>query len=75
MTSLAERLAGAASTTIFETMSGLARETGAINLGQGFPDLPEPPELIDAARRALGAHSNQYPPRFTIISRKKKGRI
>jgi N-succinyldiaminopimelate aminotransferase len=50
------------STTIFERMSALARETGAINLGQGFPDLPEPAELLEAARRALVAKSNQYPP-------------
>jgi len=52
----------APSTTIFERMSALARELGAINLGQGFPDLPEPPELLEAARRALVEHSNQYPP-------------
>jgi aspartate/methionine/tyrosine aminotransferase len=52
----------APATTIFERMSALARETGAINLGQGFPDLPEPPELLEAARRALVEHSNQYPP-------------
>ena len=50
------------STTIFERMSALARELGAINLGQGFPDLPEPAELIEAARRALVGRSNQYPP-------------
>ncbi len=49
-------------TTIFEHMSGLARELGAINLGQGFPELPEPPELIAAAQAALGGKSNQYPP-------------
>lgn len=49
-------------TTIFEHMSQRARETGAINLGQGFPDLPEPEELIGAARRALVERSNQYPP-------------
>lgn len=49
-------------TTIFEHMSGLARELGAINLGQGFPELPEPQELIAAAQRALGEKSNQYPP-------------
>ena len=49
-------------TTIFERMSGLAREFGAINLGQGFPELPEPPELIAAAQAALAGHSNQYPP-------------
>src|SRR6188768_4277747 len=51
-----------ASTTIFERMSALARETGAINLGQGFPDLPEPAELLEAAQRALVERSNQYPP-------------
>ncbi len=52
----------AATTTIFERMSALARETGAINLGQGFPDLPEPAELLGAAQRALVGKSNQYPP-------------
>ncbi len=62
MTSLAQRLSGPASTTVFEVMSGLARELGAINLGQGFPDMGEPPELIAAAQRALADHSNQYPP-------------
>jgi len=50
------------STTIFERTSALARELGAINLGQGFPDLPEPAELLEAARRALVERSNQYPP-------------
>lgn len=49
-------------TTIFEKMSGLARELGAINLGQGFPDDQGPPELIAAAARALAERSNQYPP-------------
>lgn len=62
MTSLAKRLSGPASTTIFETMSGLARDLGAINLGQGFPDMDEPAALVEAAQRALAAHSNQYPP-------------
>ena len=51
-----------AGTTIFEAMSRLCGELGAINLGQGFPDLPEPPELIEAARTALAQRSNQYPP-------------
>ncbi|MGB7654832.1 MAG: aminotransferase class I/II-fold pyridoxal phosphate-dependent enzyme [Novosphingobium sp.] len=49
-------------TTVFEYMSGLARELGAINLGQGFPEMEEPPELIAAAQRALAERSNQYPP-------------
>jgi aspartate/methionine/tyrosine aminotransferase len=51
-----------ASTTIFDRTSALARELGAINLGQGFPDLPEPAELLEAAQRALVEKSNQYPP-------------
>lgn len=49
-------------TSIFERTSALARELGAINLGQGFPDLPEPTELLEAAQRALVEQSNQYPP-------------
>jgi N-succinyldiaminopimelate aminotransferase len=48
--------------TIFDVMSGLARELGAINLGQGFPDESGPPMLIEAAARALRDKSNQYPP-------------
>ncbi|MDG2001767.1 MAG: aminotransferase [Novosphingobium sp.] len=48
--------------TIFDVMSGLAREHGAINLGQGFPEEQGPPELIEAAARALREKSNQYPP-------------
>lgn len=48
-------------TTVFEHMSALARETGAINLGQGFPDEQGSPELIEAAARALREKSNQYP--------------
>ena len=54
--------AAAPRTTIFEYMSGLARELGAINLGQGFPEMEEPSELIAAAQRALAERSNQYPP-------------
>ncbi|MBI1250358.1 MAG: aminotransferase [Alphaproteobacteria bacterium] len=49
-------------TTIFETMSGLARETGAINLGQGFPEEDGPLALREVAARALLEGSNQYPP-------------
>ncbi|MES2303055.1 MAG: aminotransferase [Pseudomonadota bacterium] len=48
--------------TIFEHMSGLARQLGAINLGQGFPDEPPPPELLDALARASAERSHQYPP-------------
>jgi aspartate/methionine/tyrosine aminotransferase len=49
-------------TTVFERISSLARSMNAINLGQGFPDMPEPEALIGAAQRALTAKSNQYPP-------------
>lgn len=48
--------------TIFEQMSALCREGDRINLGQGFPDDSGPPELIEAAARALRERSNQYPP-------------
>lgn len=48
--------------TVFERMSALARETGAINLGQGFPDGPAPAALLEAATRALHEKSSQYPP-------------
>jgi N-succinyldiaminopimelate aminotransferase len=48
-------------TTVFEEMSALSRELGAINLGQGFPDDQGPQELIEAAARALREKSNQYP--------------
>lgn len=50
------------STTIFEHMSALARATGAINLGQGFPDGAGPADVLRAAADALLTQSNQYPP-------------
>ena len=49
-------------TTIFAEMSALAVATGAINLGQGFPDTDGPPEVLDAAIAAIRAGINQYPP-------------
>lgn len=51
-----------AKTTIFEVMSGLARQTGAINLGQGFPEAPGPLELRQAAAHAAVDGWNQYAP-------------
>src|SRR3712207_9548944 len=48
-------------TTIFEVMSSLARETGAINLGQGFPDDPGPEDVRRAAADAVLNGYNQYP--------------
>jgi N-succinyldiaminopimelate aminotransferase len=49
-------------TTIFAEMSALAVRTGAINLGQGFPDTDGPAEMLDAAAEALRTGHNQYPP-------------
>ncbi|MET7324034.1 pyridoxal phosphate-dependent aminotransferase [Streptomyces sp. NPDC005549] len=50
-------------TTIFAEMSALAVRTGAINLGQGFPDTDGPEEIREAAVRALrDGRGNQYPP-------------
>jgi N-succinyldiaminopimelate aminotransferase len=58
---LTSKLAGFG-TTIFAEMSALASETGAINLGQGFPDTDGPAEVLDAAIAAIRAGVNQYPP-------------
>lgn len=53
---------GGVAPTIFAEMSALAVRTGAINLGQGFPDEDGPIEVLDAARAAISAGMNQYPP-------------
>lgn len=49
-------------TTIFTTMSALAVEKGAVNLGQGFPDFGCEPALVDAVSNAMKEGFNQYPP-------------
>ena len=49
-------------TTIFTQMSALAVQTGALNLGQGFPDEDGPSAVLDAAVAAIRAGDNQYPP-------------
>lgn len=48
--------------TIFSTMTALARQHDAVNLGQGFPDTDGPEEVLEAARRAIAGGHNQYPP-------------
>jgi N-succinyldiaminopimelate aminotransferase len=53
---------GRLATTIFAEMSALAGATGAVNLGQGFPDEDGPREVLQAAHAALDAGLNQYPP-------------
>jgi N-succinyldiaminopimelate aminotransferase len=49
-------------TTVFAEMSALAVATGSVNLGQGFPDYPGPPEVLEVARAAIGTPADQYPP-------------
>ena len=53
---------GAVAPTIFAELSARAAETGAINLGQGFPDEDGPTEVLEAARSAIASGRNQYPP-------------
>ena len=53
-------------TTIFTTMSALAQEVGAVNLGQGFPDFACDPRLLDLMNEAMRAGFNQYPPMIGI---------
>lgn len=61
MTRLAQRLHGIAP-TIFTQMSQLAIRTQSVNLGQGFPDVDGPPEVIARAIEALEHGRNQYAP-------------
>ncbi|MGH6705240.1 MAG: aminotransferase class I/II-fold pyridoxal phosphate-dependent enzyme, partial [Sphingomicrobium sp.] len=49
-------------TSVFERMSQAAAKHGAVNLGQGFPDFGWPPEILDAAAKAVVEGSNQYAP-------------
>ncbi|GLZ38275.1 pyridoxal phosphate-dependent aminotransferase [Actinokineospora sp. NBRC 105648] len=60
-TSLVPRLRPFTS-TIFAEMTALAVRTGAVNLGQGFPDTDGPAGMLTAAQDAIAAGVNQYPP-------------
>lgn len=55
-------------TTIFTTMSSLAQKHDAVNLGQGFPDFPCDPRLLDVMNEAMRAGHNQYPPMTGVAS-------
>ncbi len=52
--------------TIFDVMSGLARQHQSVNLGQGFPDDPGPEDVRRAAADYLMTGHNQYPPMLGI---------
>jgi methionine aminotransferase len=49
-------------TTIFTVISQRAEELGAVNLGQGFPDYPVDPRLVELVTAAMQAGFNQYAP-------------
>lgn len=49
-------------TTVFAEMTTLALRTGAVNLGQGFPDTDGPAAMLEVAVEAIRAGTNQYPP-------------
>jgi aminotransferase len=46
--------------SVFPKWTGLARQHGAVNLSQGFPDFPAPDEVKAAACDAINADINQY---------------
>lgn len=58
----------ATGTTIFTVMSALARDHGAINLGQGFPDRDGPPAMRQRAAAATIEGPNQYPPMMGLAA-------
>ena len=49
-------------TTIFTVMSRRARELGALNLGQGFPDYEIDPRITELTAQAMTDGLNQYAP-------------
>jgi methionine transaminase len=55
-------------TTIFTTMSALAHEKQAVNLGQGFPDFACDAGLVDAVTQAMRDGHNQYPPMTGVLA-------
>lgn len=62
-TRLVGRMREFAGAAIFARMSALAERTGAVNLGQGFPDVDGPKEVSEAAVAAIrSGRYNQYPP-------------
>ena len=58
----ANNMLSAMGTTVFTVMSALAAQHSAINLGQGFPDIDGPADVLQAAADALCDGRNQYPP-------------
>lgn len=62
MTGKRSSITPASGTSIFARMTQLANETGAVNLGQGFPDTDGPSPVLTTAVDAIRQGHNQYPP-------------
>ena len=54
--------------SIFATMTRLAAEHKAVNLGQGFPDFDGPAWIVEEAHEAMLRGRNQYAPMPGILS-------
>ncbi|MCS6870460.1 MAG: aminotransferase class I/II-fold pyridoxal phosphate-dependent enzyme [Anaerolineae bacterium] len=65
MSRMAQRVASFG-TTIFAEINRLARQHGAINLGQGAPDFDAPSPVLEAAIRAICSQLNQYAPNIGL---------
>ncbi|TNF24461.1 MAG: aminotransferase class I/II-fold pyridoxal phosphate-dependent enzyme [Bacteroidetes bacterium] len=59
-------------TTIFTVMSALAREHGAVNLSQGFPDFSIPERLVELTHANMQRGLNQYSPMQGVLSLREK---
>jgi hypothetical protein len=57
---LAHRLDRFGALTVWQEFSPLAAQTGAVNLGQGFPNWATPAFVKDAMNRAVAEDHNQY---------------
>ena len=67
MTAMSQRVAGFG-TTVFVEINNLARQHNAVNLGQGAPDFDGPPEVLEAAVKAVNSALNQYAPGIGMAS-------
>ena len=54
--------------TIFSIMTAMAQRLNALNLSQGFPDFPAPPDLLQALSQATLEGYNQYAPGDGLIN-------
>ena len=57
---LSRRLDRFGAETVWQEFTPLAREMGAVNLGQGFPDWPTPAFVKEAMKRTQDEDQNQY---------------